>query len=78
MRTVIPPLGSLIIAMIKNSAVIGELGPGEDILKKARVINSETLKTNEAFFWAAVGYLILTIHHDAGFRALERRLAIRR
>src|SRR5215207_6258195 len=59
-RTVISPLGSLIIAMIKNSAIIGvSLLALDDLLKTARVISSRGFQTDEAFFWAAVGYLIL-------------------
>jgi aspartate/glutamate/glutamine transport system permease protein len=78
-RTVIPPIGNLVIAMIKNSAVIGaSLIAIEDLLKEARIINSATPKTNEIFFWAAIGYLLLTIPTTFLVRYLERRLAIRR
>ncbi|HEX2239575.1 MAG TPA: amino acid ABC transporter permease [Actinomycetota bacterium] len=78
-RTVIPPLGNLLIAMIKNSAVIGiALGLADDLLKQARLINSRTLQTNEVFFWAAAGYLLLTIPATFLVRFLEQRLAIRR
>jgi aspartate/glutamate/glutamine transport system permease protein len=78
-RTVIPPIGNPIIAMIKNSAVIGaSLIALQDLLKEARIINSATPKTNEIFFWAAVGYLMLTIPTTFLVRYLERRLAIRR
>jgi putative glutamine transport system permease protein len=78
-RTVIPPIGNLVIAMIKNSAVIGaSLIALRDLLKEARIINSATAQTNEIFFWAAVGYLLLTIPTTFLVRYLERRLAIRR
>jgi aspartate/glutamate/glutamine transport system permease protein len=78
-RTVIPPLGSLVIAMIKNSAIIGvALGLADDLLKRARLINARTFQTNEVFFWAAVGYLLLTVTATFVVRYLESRLAIRR
>lgn len=78
-RTVIPPLGNLIIAMIKNSAIVGvSLGLADDLLKEARIINSATFQTNEVFFWAAVGYLLLTIPATFLVRYLEARYAIRR
>jgi His/Glu/Gln/Arg/opine family amino acid ABC transporter permease subunit len=78
-RTVISPLGSLIIAMIKNSAIIGvSLLALDDLLKTARVISSRTFLTSEAFFWAAVGYLLLTGAATLTVRALERRYAIHR
>jgi aspartate/glutamate/glutamine transport system permease protein len=78
-RTVLPHLGSLTIAMIKNSAIVGvSLLALPDLLKEARIIQSRTFETNETFFWAAVGYLILTGLATLVFRALEARYAIRR
>jgi glutamate transport system permease protein len=78
-RTVISPLGSLIIAMIKNSAIIGvSLLALDDLLKTARTIGSRGFDYTEAFFWAAVGYLILTGAATVAVRALEKRYAIHR
>jgi His/Glu/Gln/Arg/opine family amino acid ABC transporter permease subunit len=78
-RTVIPPIGNLIIAMIKNSAIVaGSIIALDDILKSARIVNSATFATNEAFFWAGVGYLILTIPATIIVRRLEQRFAIKR
>ena len=78
-RTVISPLGSLIIAMIKNSAIIGvSLLALPDLLKQARIVQARTFETNETFFWAAVGYLILTGAATLVIRNLENRFAIHR
>ena len=78
-RTVISPLGSLTIAMIKNSAIIGvSLLALGDLLKQARIVQSRTFETNEAFFWAALGYLILTGLVTVAIRQAERRYAIHR
>jgi His/Glu/Gln/Arg/opine family amino acid ABC transporter permease subunit len=78
-RTVISPLGSLIIAMIKNSAIIGvSLLALPDLLKSGRQIQSRTFETNEVFFWAAAGYLILTVLVTLAVRSLEKRYAIHR
>jgi aspartate/glutamate/glutamine transport system permease protein len=78
-RTVIPPIGNLIIAMIKNSAIVaGSLIALDDILQGARLVNSRTFATNEAFFWAGVGYLLLTIPATIIVRRLETRFAIKR
>jgi His/Glu/Gln/Arg/opine family amino acid ABC transporter permease subunit len=78
-RTVIQPLGSIVIAMIKNSAIVGvSLLALPDLLKEARLVQSRTFQTDEAFFWAAVGYLILTVTATLAVRVLERRYAIRR
>jgi His/Glu/Gln/Arg/opine family amino acid ABC transporter permease subunit len=78
-RTVIPPLGSITIAMIKNSAIVGaSLLALPDLLKQARIVNSNTFQTTESFFWAAVGYMLLTVAVTVLFRALESRYAVRR
>jgi putative glutamine transport system permease protein len=78
-RTVIPHLGSLMIAMIKNSAIIGvSLLALGDLLHQARLVNSRTFQTDEVFLWAAVGYLILTGLTTLAVRRLETRYAIRR
>ncbi|MEX2195436.1 MAG: amino acid ABC transporter permease [Thermoleophilaceae bacterium] len=78
-RTVVSPLGSLVIAMIKNSAIIGvSLLALPDLLKEARIAQSRTFQTDEIFFWAAVGYLLLTASATLAVRYLERRFAIRR
>ena len=78
-RTVISPLGSLTIAMIKNSAIVGvSLLALPDLLKQARIVQARTFQTDEAFFWAAVGYLLLTGAVTLAIRNLERRFEIRR
>jgi ABC-type amino acid transport system permease subunit len=41
-------------------------------------VQSRTFETDETFFWAAVGYLILTGTVTLVIRNLERRYAIRR
>jgi His/Glu/Gln/Arg/opine family amino acid ABC transporter permease subunit len=78
-RSVIPALGSLIIAMIKNSAIVGaSLLALPDLLKEARQVQSQTFETNEVFFWAAVGYMLLTVSATLIFRYLESRFEIKR
>ena len=77
-RTVISPIGSLIIAMVKNSAVVGVTLFLDDILKVARVIQSRTFQTYETFLWAGVGYLIITGLITVAIRVLENRYSIAR
>jgi aspartate/glutamate/glutamine transport system permease protein len=78
-RTVIPPLGNLIIAMIKNSAIIGASALAiPDLLKTGRIVAANTVKTHESFFWAAMGYLILTVTATFIVRYLEKRFVIKR
>jgi glutamate transport system permease protein len=78
-RTVIPALGSLVIAMIKNSAIVGgSLVALPDLLKQTREVQADTAQPDEVYFWGAVGYLILTVTATLVFRFLESRFAIRR
>jgi His/Glu/Gln/Arg/opine family amino acid ABC transporter permease subunit len=77
-RTVISPLGSITIAMIKNSVIVGGVVAINDLLKESRIIASRTFETEAAFFWAAVGYLLLTVAATIAIRRLELRYAIRR
>ncbi|HET7482811.1 MAG TPA: ABC transporter permease subunit, partial [Actinomycetota bacterium] len=77
-RTVIPPLGNLMIAMTKNSAIIGAAALGiKDLLKEARIVQARTFSAG-AFVWSAVGYLIITVGMTILVRYLEKRLVIRR
>jgi His/Glu/Gln/Arg/opine family amino acid ABC transporter permease subunit len=78
-RTVISPLGSLIIAMIKNSAILGgSILALDDLLKTGRIIQARTFETLPAFVWAAAGYLILTGLVTVAIRRLETRYAVKR
>ena len=78
-RTVISPLGSLIIAMIKNSAILGgSILALNDLLKTGRVIASRTFDVIPAFVSAAAGYLVLTGLATLAIRMLESRYAVKR
>ncbi len=78
-RTVIPALGSLIIAMIKNSAIVGgSLVALPDLLKKTREVQADTAQPDEVYFWGAVGFLLMTVTVTLVFRYLESRFSIRR
>ena len=78
-RTVIPPLGNLTIAMIKNSAILGgSLLAINDLLLNGRLIANNNSRYVQTFFWAAVGYLILTGAATIAVRILEKRLVIKR
>jgi His/Glu/Gln/Arg/opine family amino acid ABC transporter permease subunit len=78
-RTVIPPIGNIAIAMIKNSAIIGgSIIALTDLMKFGRNLQNANAKTTATFFWVAVGYLLVTIPATYIVKALEKRLAIRR
>lgn len=78
-RTVIPPIGNLIIAMTKNSAILGgSILVMNDILHESRQIYNNNFKLYETYLWAMIGYLIITISMTVIVRKLETKLAIRR
>jgi glutamate transport system permease protein len=78
-RTAIPPLGSVLIAMFKNSAIVGAFGVGGDLydignsLTGARGYAALPVLTG-----VAVGYLCITLPAAAVMTALERKMVIAR
>jgi putative glutamine transport system permease protein len=76
-RAVMPPLGNLFIAMIKNSAIASAIAVAE-LLYVSEVLEGRTFRTFEIFTGVLVGYLSLTLPAGAVVRRLERRLEIKR
>lgn len=76
-RTVVPPLGNLFIAMIKNSAIASAIAYAE-LLYVSEVLDGRTFRTFEIFTGVLIGYLSLTLPSGVIVRRLERRLEIRR
>jgi putative glutamine transport system permease protein len=75
-RNVIPPLGNLLISMIKNSAVAGaSILAIPELMNTARNIQAETFETTQTFIWAAFGYLLLTLSATWAVGIAERRFA---
>ncbi len=77
MRTVVAPLGSLFIALTKNTSIALTVG----VVELAGVFNDLINQTGEAFplFVGVAGaYLILTLSSSAAIGAIERKVAIRR
>lgn len=79
MRSVVPPLGSVIIAMIKNSAIAGAFGVGGELFSVGtRLIGAQGNAALPVLIGVIIGYLILTIPSGIALGALERKLAIAR
>jgi glutamate transport system permease protein len=79
LRTVVPPLGSVIIAMFKNSAVVGAFGVGGDLWSTAQTLTSARgYETLPVFIGMAVGYLAITLPAGALLQVIERKVAIAR
>jgi glutamate transport system permease protein len=76
-RTVVAPIGSLFIALTKNSSIASVISVFE-LTKIADNLNTETAKGVPVFLGAAFAYLLLTIPSGFAFGFLERRVAIKR
>lgn len=78
-RSTIPPLGSVIIAMMKNSAVVGAFGVGGDLFSTFRDLTGAG--GQPAFpivVGVGIGFLCITLPAGALLAILERKLAIAR
>jgi putative glutamine transport system permease protein len=76
-RAVIPPLGNIGIALVKNTSIAATIGLAE-LLHNTEVVESRTFRADEAYMAAALLYLTLTIPLGIGVNALERRLLVAR
>ena len=77
LRSVVAPLGSLFIALTKNTSVAFSISVIE-ISGVADRLNTDTARPIPVFIGAACAYLILTLPSGAIVGSLERRLAVRR
>ena len=76
-RTSIPPVGSVLIAMFKNSAVVGAFGVGRDLFSVGESLTSaQGFAALPVLTGVAVGYLLITLPAGAVLAVLERRMAI--
>ncbi|MDP5183459.1 amino acid ABC transporter permease [Blastococcus sp. BMG 814] len=79
LRTVVPPLGSVIIAMFKNSAVVGAFGVGGDLWSTGQTLTSARgFETLPIFLGVAIGFLLITLPAGAVLQIIERKVAIAR
>ncbi|MER5545405.1 amino acid ABC transporter permease [Streptomyces sp. NPDC001118] len=70
-RSVIPPVGSTLIALAKNSAIAGAFSVTE-LLGTYKTLNELGYNIVWTFVWIALGYLIITLTISALFNVLER------
>jgi len=74
-RSVIPPVGSTLIALAKNSAIAGAFSVTE-LLGTYKTLSELGYNIVWTFFWIAVGYLIITLTISAIFIVLEKRWGV--
>ncbi len=77
LRTVVAPLGSLFVALTKNTSIAFAIGVVELTGTMFQVGNT-TADYTAAFLAAATGYLLLTLPTGVVVDAIERRVAVRR
>jgi glutamate transport system permease protein len=76
-RTSIPPVGSVLIAMFKNSAVVGAFGVGRDLFSVGESLTSaQGYAALPVLTGVAVGYLLITLPAGGLLALLERKVAI--
>ncbi|MFF8606043.1 amino acid ABC transporter permease [Streptomyces sp. NPDC015346] len=76
-RSVIPPIGSTLIALAKNSAIAGAFSVTE-LLGTYKTLSELGYNIIWTFVWIAVGYLIITLTISAIFNVLESRWGVAR
>ncbi|MFD3930821.1 amino acid ABC transporter permease [Streptomyces sp. NPDC058614] len=76
-RSVIPPVGSTLIALAKNSAIAGAFSVTE-LLGTYKTLSELGYNIVWTFVWIAVGYLIITLAISAVFNILEQRWGVAR
>ena len=76
-RSVIPPLGNIGIALVKNTSLASAIGVAE-LLYAAEIVESRTFRAEEAFVAATLLYLSLTIPLGVAVNAVERRMLVAR
>jgi aspartate/glutamate/glutamine transport system permease protein len=76
-RAVVPPLGNIAIALVKNTSLASTIGVTE-LLFAAEIVESRTFRAEEAFLTATQLYLALTVPLGLVVNGLERRLLVAR
>jgi len=76
-RSVVPPLGNIAIALVKNTALASTIGVAE-LLSAAEIVESRTFRAEESYLAATFLFLVLTLPLGFVVNTLERRMVIAR
>lgn len=77
-RTVVPPLGNVWIALVKNSSIAAGFAVTELTTLVGRLANNNPADVLVVFAGVAVGYMIITVPSAIGVNYLEHKVAILR
>ncbi|WP_020107385.1 amino acid ABC transporter permease [Nocardia sp. 348MFTsu5.1] len=78
MRSVIGPMGSVLIALTKNTTVASVIGVGEASLLMKEQIENHGDQIIAIFVIIAIGFMVLTLTEGLIFGYLAKRLAVKR
>jgi polar amino acid transport system permease protein len=76
-RNVLPPIGTTIIYLIKDTALASAIGTPE-LLRVGQLVANETFRPADALTIVAIAYFVLTYPVALGFSTIERRLSLAR
>jgi glutamate transport system permease protein len=77
-RTVVPPLGNVFIAMVKNSSIAAGFATSELSSLLPRLVNADAGQLTAVLLGVVVAYMLITVPLAFGVHRLERRVAILR
>lgn len=77
LRTVVQPIGSIFVALIKNSALATIISVS-NLSKSVERVVTDTAQFTPVYLGAAIAYLLLTLPSEQAVGWIERKVAIRR
>ena len=77
-RTVVPPLGNVLIAMVKNTSIAAGFSVSELSSLLPRLVNADAGDLTLVLVGVVVGYMVITLPSAAAVNRIERRVAILR
>jgi glutamate transport system permease protein len=77
-RTVVPPLGSVVIAMIKNSAIVGAFGVTGELFSVDSGNTALGYSALSSLTGVAIAYLVITIPAGLLLGVIERKIEVKR
>jgi len=77
-RTVVPPLGNVFIAMVKNSSIAAGFAVSELSSLLPRLVNADAAQLTAVLLGVVAAYMLITLPLAFGVHRLERRVAILR
>jgi glutamate transport system permease protein len=77
-RTVVPPLGNVFIAMVKNSSIAAGFAISELSSLLPRLVNADAGELTAVLLGVVIGYMAITLPMAFGVNRIERRVAILR